>query len=176
MPRLASAGCSSPAPSPTQWGTRSRSTSCGRPVTTMSISPEHTCISICPAPRTRNRIPAFARRILHRRARGRPRWLVDADDDSFGAAVAGPLPVLVYLSAPWCEPCRLLGLAVVQAASEFAGRLKVVTVNVDGAPATAPRLGAQTVPTMSCCDIAGSSPAASAPCRQRRSTAGSVPC
>ena len=62
--------------------------------------------------------------------------------------MAGPLPVLVYLSAPWCEPCRLLGLAVEQAASEFAGRLKVVTVNVDDAPVAAQRLGVQTVPTM----------------------------
>ena len=62
--------------------------------------------------------------------------------------MAGPLPVLVYLSAPWCEPCRLLGLTVEQAASEFAGRLKVVTVNVDDAPAAAQRLGVQVVPTL----------------------------
>ena len=44
----------------------------------------------------RDRIPALARRILRRRAPRRPPpWLVEADDDSFAAAVAGPLPVLV---------------------------------------------------------------------------------
>ena len=115
----------------------------------MSTSPEHTCTSICPAPRTRNRIPAIARRILHRRAPRRPPpWLVEADDDTFDAAVAGPLPVLIDLSAPWCEPCRQLGLTVEQAATDFAGRLKVVTVNVDDAPAVAQRLGVQVVPTL----------------------------
>ena len=61
----------------------------------MSTSPEHTCISICPSPPEHDRIPAIARRILHRRPPRRPPpWLVEADDDSFAAAVAGPLPVL----------------------------------------------------------------------------------
>ncbi len=115
----------------------------------MSTSPEHTCISICPSPPERDRIPAIARRVLHRRPRRRPPpWLVEADDDSFAAAVAGPLPVLVHLWAPGCEPCRLLGLTVDQAANEFAGRLKVVTVNVDDAPTVAQRLGVQVVPTL----------------------------
>ncbi len=62
--------------------------------------------------------------------------------------MAGPLPVLVYLSAPWCEPCRQFGLTVEQAASEFAGNVKVVTVNVDNAPAAAQQLGVQVVPTL----------------------------
>ena len=115
----------------------------------MSTSPEHTCISICPSPRTRHRMPTITGRLLRRKARRRSApSLTAADDDSFAAAVAGPLPVLVYLSAPWCEPCRLLGLTVEQAASEFAGRLKVVTVNVDDAPAAVQRLGVQVVPTL----------------------------
>jgi thioredoxin 2 len=75
-------------------------------------------------------------------------WLVEADDDSFATAVAGPLPVLVVVSAPGCEPCRLLGATVEQAASDFAGRLKVVTVNIDDAPAAVQRLGVQVVPTL----------------------------
>jgi thioredoxin-like negative regulator of GroEL len=74
--------------------------------------------------------------------------LVEVDDDSFAAAVAGPLPVLIVVSTPSCEPCRQLGLTVEQAASEFAGRLKVVTVNVDDAPTTAKALGVQVVPTL----------------------------
>jgi thioredoxin 2 len=115
----------------------------------MSTSREHTCISICPSPPQRDRIPAIARRILHRKVRRRPPpSLVEADDDSFAAAVAGPLPVLVHLSAPWCEPCRQLGRTVEQAASEFAGRLKVITVNIDDAPTTAQHLGVQAVPTL----------------------------
>jgi thioredoxin 2 len=56
--------------------------------------------------------------------------------------------MLVYLSAPWCEPCRQLGLSVEQAASDFAGRLQVVTLNVDDGPTTAQHLGVQVVPTL----------------------------
>jgi len=115
----------------------------------MTNSPEHTCISICPAPRARNRMPIIAGRLLRRKAhRQSAPSLTAADDDSFAASVASPLPVLVYLSAPWCEPCRLLGLTVEQAAGEFAGRLKVVTVNVDEAPAAVRRIGVQVVPTL----------------------------
>jgi thioredoxin 2 len=114
-----------------------------------STSPEHTCPSICPSPPEHDRIPAHVRRILHRRAPRRPPpWLVEADDDSFAAAVAGPLPVLIVVTTPWCEPCRQLGLTVEQAASEFAGNLKVVTVNVDDAPTTAQHLDVQVVPTL----------------------------
>jgi thioredoxin 2 len=114
-----------------------------------STYPEHTCISICPSPPEHDQIRVLARRILRRRAPRRPaRSLVEVDDDSFAAAVAGPLPVLIVVSTPWCEPCRQLGLTVEQAASEFAGNLKVVTVNVDDAPAAVQRLGVQVVPTL----------------------------
>ena len=114
-----------------------------------STSPEHTCISICPSPPESDRIRTLARRILRRRAPRRPPpSLVEADDDSFAAAVSTPLPVLIVVSTPWCEPCRQLGLTVEQAASEFAGRLKVVTMNVDDAPAAAQALGVQVVPTL----------------------------
>ena len=115
----------------------------------MTNPPEHTCSSICPAPRTRNRMPIITGRLLRRKARRRSApSLTAADDDSFAASVASPLPVVVYLSTPWCEPCRSLGLTVEQAAGEFAGRLKVVTVNVDDAPAAVQRLGVQVVPTL----------------------------
>jgi thioredoxin 2 len=115
----------------------------------MSTSPEHTCISICPSPPEHDRIPALARRILRRRAPRRPApSLVVVDDDSFAAAVAGPLPVLIVVSTSWCEPCRQLGLTVEQAVGDFAGRLKVVTVNVNDAPTVAQHLGVQVVPTL----------------------------
>jgi thioredoxin 2 len=74
--------------------------------------------------------------------------MVEADDDSFGAAVSGELPVLVELSAPWCPPCRPLDLTVEQAARDFAGRLKVVTVNIDDAQAIVQRLAVHVVPTL----------------------------
>jgi thioredoxin 2 len=115
----------------------------------MSTAPEHTCNSICTSPPEHDQIRVLARRILRRRPPDRPPpSLVEVDDDSFAAAVAGSLPVLIVVTAPWCEPCRQLGLTVEQAASEFAGRLEVVTVNVDDAPKVVQHLGVQVVPTM----------------------------
>lgn len=76
-------------------------------------------------------------------------WLVDAGDGDF-AKVAGesPLPVLVDLWAPWCGPCRAVAPAVEQAARKLAGRLKVVKVNVDEAPALAARFDARSIPML----------------------------
>ena len=99
---------------------------------------------------TRNRVPAVAK--------GTPRcgscrtplpWITSADDRTF-AEVAGQsrLPVLVDLWAPWCGPCRVVSPAVEQMARDFAGRLKVVKVNVDEAPATAGRFSAMSIPTL----------------------------
>ena len=76
-------------------------------------------------------------------------WLVAAGDATFDAvATEAPLPVLVDLWAPWCGPCRMVGPAVDQLATELAGRLKVVKVNVDEAPAIAARFDAMSIPTL----------------------------
>jgi len=75
-------------------------------------------------------------------------WLVDAGEADFAEAVSSRLPVLVDLWAPWCGPCRMVAPGVEQAASEFAGRLKVVKVNVDQAPGVSARFGVQGIPTL----------------------------
>jgi len=76
-------------------------------------------------------------------------WLTTADDDDFGPVVEeATLPVLVDLWATWCGPCRVVAPGVERAAREFAGRLKVVKVDVDKAPAVAARYHAQSIPTL----------------------------
>jgi thioredoxin 2 len=98
----------------------------------------------------RNRVPDAAP--------GKPRcgncqawlpWITDAGDDDFHDVVeASPLPVLVDLWAPWCGPCRMVSPAVEGLGRDFAGRVKVVKVNVDEAPAVASRFGVQGIPTL----------------------------
>jgi thioredoxin 2 len=76
-------------------------------------------------------------------------WLVPAGDGDFDAvAVKSDLPVLVDLWAPWCGPCHMLAPHVEKAGRTFAGRLKVVKVNVDEAPQVAQRFGVRGVPTI----------------------------
>jgi thioredoxin 2 len=75
-------------------------------------------------------------------------WIVDAAERDFAAATSTRLAVLVDLWAPWCGPCRIVAPGVEQAATELAGRLKVVKVNVDEAPGVSARFGVQGIPTL----------------------------
>jgi thioredoxin 2 len=75
-------------------------------------------------------------------------WIVDAGADDFDEAADTSALVLVDLWAPWCGPCRTISPLVEQAASDLAGRLKVVKVNVDTAPGVSRRYGVQGIPTL----------------------------
>ncbi|MFF2060195.1 thioredoxin [Streptomyces sp. NPDC058200] len=97
-----------------------------------------------------NRLPAAAQ--------GRPRcgncqaplpWIAAAGDADFGTvAEESELPVLVDLLATWCGPCRMVSPALEQVATELAGRIKLVKVDIDASPAVARRFEVQAVPTL----------------------------
>ena len=90
-------------------------------------------------------------------AKGHPRcpkcqtdlpWLVDAGDADFATAVDTSALVIVDLWAPWCGPCRMVAPILERLSQEFAGRVKVVKVNVDESPMTAQRYQARSIPMM----------------------------
>lgn len=97
-----------------------------------------------------NRVPAAAQ--------GKPRcgnckaflpWIIDAGDADFAEiAEQTTVPVLVDLWATWCGPCRMVSPALEQLATEKAGQLKLVKVDIDRAPTLAQRFSIQAVPTL----------------------------
>ncbi len=74
--------------------------------------------------------------------------MVDATDSNFSDAVDTSRLVVVDLWAPWCGPCRMISPILEKLATDFAGRLKVVKVNVDDNPATAQRYQAMSIPLL----------------------------
>lgn len=109
-----------------------------------------TDIVTCPHCGKRNRIPAAAA--------GTPRcanchqwlpWIAAAGDQDFAEVVENSsVPVLVDLWATWCGPCRMVSPALEQLASERAGKLKLVKVDVDKAPGISERFTVRAVPTL----------------------------
>ena len=75
-------------------------------------------------------------------------WLVNATDATFAYEARSSVAVLVDLWAPWCGPCRVVGPMLENLAAEYAGRIKVVKVNVDENPALAQQFQATSIPTM----------------------------
>jgi thioredoxin 2 len=107
-------------------------------------------VVVCEVCGKKNRVPAAAAGTPKCGNCGAPLpWSADADDRTFAEVVdqAG-LPVLVDLWAPWCGPCRMVSPVLEQLARRYAGRLKLVKVNVDEAPAVARRFAVQAVPTL----------------------------
>ena len=76
-------------------------------------------------------------------------WIADAGEDNFAEiAEAASVPVVVDLWAPWCGPCRMVSPALEKVATEMAGKIKLVKVNVDEAPRLQQRFGVQAIPTL----------------------------
>lgn len=62
--------------------------------------------------------------------------------------LASAVPVMVDFYADWCGPCRMLGPTLERLSLEFAGRAKIVKVNVDEEPELARNFQVESLPTL----------------------------
>lgn len=138
----------SPAPDgPSPSGSQAQGPSLGAAQGPSSTGPES--VLTCVACGKKNRIRPSERGVPHCGSCGAPLpWLVNATDATFDVEAKAAVTVLVDLWAPWCGPCRVVGPILEELARDFAGRLKVVKVNVDENPALAARFGAMSIPTL----------------------------
>jgi thioredoxin 2 len=96
-----------------------------------------------------NRIGPSERGAPHCGKCGKPlAWVVDATDSTFEVESRAQPTVVVDLWAPWCGPCRFVSPILDDLAHQYAGRLKLIKVNVDNNPVLARRFDATSIPTM----------------------------
>ncbi len=69
------------------------------------------------------------------------------EQDFEAEVLLSELPVLVEFGATWCGPCKVVEPELLALAREYAGRAKVLTVDIDQSPFLARQLGIQSVPT-----------------------------
>jgi thioredoxin 1 len=58
------------------------------------------------------------------------------------------IPVLIDFYADWCGPCRMLAPTLERLAAEFAGKAKIVKVNVGQESALASQFHVESIPTL----------------------------
>lgn len=75
--------------------------------------------------------------------------VADVSEATFGKDVLeSKEPVLVDFWAPWCGPCLRLGPIVEEVATEYAGKAKVVKVNIDDNPELANQYDVSSIPQL----------------------------
>src|SRR5262249_50642061 len=70
-------------------------------------------------------------------------------DSSFETdVIQNQTPVVVDFWATWCQPCKMLTPILEEAAADFAGKLKILKMNIEENTQTPAKYGVLAIPTL----------------------------
>ena len=75
--------------------------------------------------------------------------IIHFSDESFEQEVLqSDKPVLIDYWAEWCGPCKMIAPVLDEVASEYSDKVRVAKLNIDDNPATPPKYGIRSIPTL----------------------------
>ena len=75
--------------------------------------------------------------------------ITNVSDTNFDEEIkSSDQPVLVDFWAEWCGPCKMIAPTLEEISKDYAGKLKIMKLNVDDAPDTARRYEVMSIPTL----------------------------